>query len=359
MSGIEISIGLPTFQVDAEPPIEKGKSIIDLPEEYICIDTETTDLTPSWGELIEIAAKHIINGHIIDSFHSLIKPESGCFTDYEATELGYNSITDVPKEVIDEYEKKHLVNSFITMLTGITGEMLLDAPKAKDVIPQFIEFCGDKLIIGHNVSFDIRFICPAAQECGVAFTNDYIDTMRIARKVFKEKAHHRLIDVAEYCKVDYPIQHRAEEDTITTYKCYEIMKSMILKESTIDDFKSLFKRRWKENGLKEALKNMVANVDEIDDTNPFFEKVVVFTGALSAMTRKDACQIILNLGGIPEDSLTKKTNYLIVGDSGFNASVKEGKSSKILKAEQYIEKGIDISVLAEKDFIAVVTEYLS
>lgn len=358
MSGMEISIGFPFDQEEDEPPIEKGKSVIDFPEEYVCIDTETTDLSPSWGELIEISAIHIVCGQVVNSFHSLIKPEEGCFTDDVAKELGYDTVSEVPKSIVDDYEKNNLVSSFITSLTGITGEMLLDAPKAKDVIPGFIDFCGDRLIVGHNVSFDVNFICPAAQQCGLSFTNDYIDTMRIAKKVFKEKAHHRLKDVAEYCCVDYPKRHRAEVDSITTFKCYEVMRLMILKDYSIDDFKSQFKKGSRGGGIKEKLKNMIANVDEIDDTNPFYNKVVVFTGALSSMARKDACQIVLNLGGIPEDSLTKKTNFLVIGDSGFGTTVKGGKSSKVLKAEKYIENGIDISILSEKDFLTSTNEFI-
>ncbi len=346
-------------EIEQDNSIIKGHSIIDFPTEYICVDTETTALSPSWGSIMEISAKHIINGQVVDSYHSLIKPESrAIFTYGDVQALGYENFGDVPYEVYEEFMRTHLIDDFISSLTGITNEMLLSAPSAKDVIPAFIDFCGDKVIVGQKVAFDISFICATANRLGLSFTNDYIDTLRIARKVFRDKNHHRLIDIAEYCGVDYPEQHRTEADSIVTYKCFEIMRGMILNESSVDDFKQLFRKYANKVSLTEVLKSMTANVNEIDDTNPFFKKTVVFTGALSTMERKDACQIVLNLGGIPEDNLTKKTNYLIIGDSGFGSTVKSGKSSKMLKAEKYIEKGIDISVLSEQDFFSTVNEYL-
>ena len=111
--------------------IHKGKSIIDVPRSYVVIDIETTGLSPVYDEIIEVGAIKIQNGQIIDTFESLIKPSFKPWGNY-----------------IDE---------FIEELTGITNEMLADAPDVLDIFPKFLEFIDDNIIIGHNVNFDINF----------------------------------------------------------------------------------------------------------------------------------------------------------------------------------------------------------
>lgn len=105
----------------------KGKSLIEIPNKYIAFDIETTGLDPMYDEIIEIGAIKIEDGKEIETFSTLIKPE------YE----------------IDE---------FITELTGITNEMVMDAPKINEVLPKFMDFIKDSIILGYNVNFDINFI---------------------------------------------------------------------------------------------------------------------------------------------------------------------------------------------------------
>lgn len=303
----------------------KGCSIIDLPAEYVVIDTETTGLDFELCDIIEVSALRYADGHCVGSYTSLINP-------------GYP------------------VDSFITDLTGITNEMLGTAPDPSEVIPALRDFIGSSVLIGHNVSFDVNFLYDAFERyCGDGLRNDHIDTLRIARKVFPELSHHRLSDIAAACKVSHPEAHRAEADCIVTAQCYESMKSLILTDRTLEDFQRLFvskKRRY-----LDGLASITANTDDIDDTNPIYEKTVVFTGALSSMGRKDALQIVANLGGIPADSVSAKTNYLVIGSSDFAKSVKDGKTSKMKKAEALRLKGADISIISETAFFDLIADY--
>ena len=89
---------------------------------------------------------------------------------------------------------------------------------------------------------------------------------------------------------------------------------------------------------------------EIDQDSFFYERHVVFTGKLEKMLRKDAMQIVVNLGGILDNGVTKKTNYLILGDNDYNAILKGEKSSKHKKAEQLKLEGQDIEILDELTF---------
>lgn len=301
--------------------LPKGKSIVRLPSEYVCIDTETTGLDFQYCDLIELAAARVKDGQIVDTFSELVKPP-------------------------------HEIDEFIEKLTGITNEMLSTARSIKEVIPDYLDFCGDSVIVGHNVSFDVNFICAAAEENGLHFQNDYVDEMRIARKLFPNEEHHRLKDVAKYCCVEQEKKHRAGSDVETTVHCFEKMKGMVLESYTEDEFSGLFKKKYIPK--KEVISGIAQTVDEIDESNPFYGKVVVFTGALSRMARKDAWQIVVNMGGIPADSVTKKTNFLVIGNEDFAASVKNGKTSKMKRAEKLQEDGFDIVTLSEDAFFSMV-----
>ena len=146
----------------------KGKSLIEIPNKYIAFDIETTGLDSMYDEIIEIGAIKIEDGKEIETFSTLIKPE------YE----------------IDE---------FITELTGITNEMVMDAPKIGEVLPKFMDFIKDSVILGHNINFDINFIYDnLINEDMKPITNDFVDTLRLSRRLLPELKHHRLSDLANY-----------------------------------------------------------------------------------------------------------------------------------------------------------------
>lgn len=318
----------------------KGNNIIDFPDEYIAIDVETTDLSFEYGEIIEVSALLVKNGEICDEFSSLIQPsENVC---YDIDDNG------------NEIKEKHFVSEFITELTGITNEMLQTAPGPKDVIPPLADFIGDHVLVGHNTNFDINFLYDAYQQLGLTLNNSYIDTMRIARKLFPEMPHHRLRDLVSKLEILQDTEHRAEADAAATTGCFEAMKKIVLSTRTIEDFQKEFKKDSK--AYYNRLKSVELDTDEFDETNPVYGKVVVFTGALSSMTRAQAFQVVANLGGHPEDRITMKTNFLIIGNEDFASSVKNGKTSKMKKADDYRLRGCDISVLSENTFFEIIDQ---
>lgn len=89
---------------------------------------------------------------------------------------------------------------------------------------------------------------------------------------------------------------------------------------------------------------------KIDEDNFFYQKHVVFTGKLERMVRKDAMQLVVNLGGVLDNSVNKYTNYLILGNNDYNAILKGEKSSKHKKAEKLQLEGQDISIIDEYTF---------
>lgn len=301
----------------------KGKNLLLFPKDYVVIDIETTGLSPEYDSIIEVAAIKYSCNKEIDSFTSLIKPE------------------------IDSLDGTY-IDSFIEELTGITNEMLAVAPLPTNVFPDFYKFIGDSIIVGHNVNFDINFLYDNMQHyLSEYFSNDFVDTMRLSRNLHPEERHHRLSDLIERYNIDAKCSHRALADCQSTQKCLlSIFEDACnIFGDTTAFFDSIRKRK---NGLKSS--DITTDKISFDITHQLYGKVCVFTGVLEKMVRRDAMQLVANLGGINADSVTKKTNYLILGNNDYCKSIKDGKSSKHKKAEKLKLEGHDIEIISEEVF---------
>lgn len=290
----------------------KGNSLLKTTSSYCVIDLETTGLDPAFDEIIEMAAIKVSNGVVIDTFSRLVKPE--------------NPLSD-----------------FIEELTGITNEMLKNQEPIKNVLPDFLRFVGDNLIVGHNVNFDINFIYDNSMKIlSKPFQSDYLDTMRLARRVLPELPHHRLKDLVKEYHIEHDNAHRALSDCAATL---EVLKRLDqdAQDRNIDLAQQKARTYWKASDL-------TTNNTEFDESSPVFGKTFVFTGTLAKMTRKEAMQIVVNLGGKCADNVTAKTNYLVLGCFDYSVGIKGEKSSKLLKAENMILKDKDITILSENAF---------
>lgn len=286
--------------------------------DYCVIDTETTGLSSYYDEIIEVGILKIRDGKVVDQYSQLIKPNNA----------------------IDE---------FITYLTGITNKMLVNQPSIKDVEGEILDFLGDDVIVGHNTSFDIRFLNASFKE---TLKNEYMDTMIFSRKIYPQLPHHRLSDLAKFLNLANN-QHRALADCITTYQLYETIKS------TMDERGLKLSDLWQchSNGHPGIdIKAIKPKSNEIDEDNFFYGKHVVFTGKLEKMLRKDAMQIIVDLGGILDKTVNKNTNYLILGNNDYNAVLHGEKSNKHKKAEKLKMEGNDINIIDEFTFYDIINE---
>lgn len=286
----------------------KGKSLLEFPDSYVAIDIETTGLDPIYDEIIEIAALKIQNGSETDRYHSLVNP----------------------KCEIDE---------FIESLTGITNAMLEAAPDLEIVLPQFLEFVGDNVVVGHNVNFDVNFIYDCAKNLKLKlFTNNFVDTMRISRKLYADLKHHTLADLIVTLGVGETVEHRALADCIQTKECFEIMRNRA------DEIGGISK---KTNAIA---KTIVAETTDFDEDSPIYGRTFAFTGTLERMTRKEAMQMVVNAGGKCTDNVVASTNYLVLGNQDYYKGIKDGKSNKQKKAEKMQLNGADIITISENTF---------
>lgn len=311
--GIEIYFGPSTLE-KKELNNKKGKSIIDFPDSFVVMDFETTGLDRDYDKIIEIGAILVKNDAIADSFQTLINPG----------------------EEIDE---------FITELTGITNEMVVDSPSIECVMPDFLTFLGDYPIVGHNISFDINFLCANTDE---TVCNDYINTLRLCRKLYTNEKHHRLKDMVKLLSISTTGAHRAYDDCLTTLALFNECKSEAIKQySSLDLFYKSFKKRKKSFY---DISKILPDESQIDETNAFYDKECVFTGKLERIKREDAMQLVVNIGGRVRNSVTKQTNYLVLGNNDYCKSIVDGKSSKQKRAEALKLKGQDIEIISEQTF---------
>lgn len=298
---------------------DKGKSLVEFTDNYVVIDIETTGLDARYDDIIELSAIRFVDNIEVARFSSLVRPE-----------------WEIP--------------SYIEELTGITNDMLRTAPNISEILPEYLHFLDNSVLVGHNVNFDINFIYDNAENIGMEFKNDYIDTLRFSRKLLKELKNHKLDTVKNHFGITSEAAHRALPDCIATHECYLKLKSLALEQfGCIEEFSKSFKAKSSYN-KNYSIKDIAPSNNNFDEDHIFYHKYCVFTGALEKMIRKDAAQLVANIGGFCEDTVTKKTNYLILGNNDYCKSIKDGKSRKQKKAEELKLKGQDIEIISENTF---------
>lgn len=197
------------FANDCDTNFYKG---VDQPfdEELIVFDTETTGFNPETETLIEIGAVKIKNGEVIEEFSTFVNPGKS-------------------------------ISANMSRLTGITDDMVQDAPSPKAAISAFLSFCQKTPVAAHNAPFHINFIKAEAAKHGIAYNPSVIDSLTLSRWVLPNIKRHKLIDLTDYFKIERPKDRRAVNDARA---CAEILKCLfnILKEKgakTLHDINSI------------------------------------------------------------------------------------------------------------------------
>ena len=137
-----------------------GEQDQGLNDEFVAFDLETTGLSSQTDVITEIGAVIYKNGEILDRFQSFVNPH--------------------------RYLEPRIVE-----LTGITNEMLVDAPDISDVLPRFLAFCGDRPLVAHNADFDVGFILAACEKLDISFVPTYVDTLIMAQNLLPDLKNHR------------------------------------------------------------------------------------------------------------------------------------------------------------------------
>lgn len=178
------------------------KSIVDHISDYVLFDLETTGLSPETDAVIEISALKVAGGEVIDEFSTLVNP-----------------LRHIP----------YMASS----VNGITDDMVKDAPLIETALKDFITFIGDSVLVGHNIKrFDLPFIQrDAVRLFGRQITNDYVDTLFLARRYLPELGSHSLESLAYHYDVSYEGAHRALADCHINKFVYDFLGKEIASPS--------------------------------------------------------------------------------------------------------------------------------
>ena len=178
---IKILYGVEAYFVDDTARALFGDNANRFTDEFIFFDIETTGLSALNCEITEIGAVKMKNGEVLDKFNMLVNPG-----------------VPIPAEIV--------------RLTGITDEMVKNEPPISEVLPKFLDFIGDGVLVAHNASFDAGFISQAAHRLGLPFPNPYLDTVAMSRYVNPELQKHKLDILADYFHLGDFNHHRASDD---------------------------------------------------------------------------------------------------------------------------------------------------
>ncbi|WP_372791793.1 PolC-type DNA polymerase III [Lentilactobacillus sp. SPB1-3] len=179
--GVEVNLvdeGEPITYNDAHVPLKDAT--------YVIFDVETTGLSAIYDRVIELSAVRMENSNVVDQFEEFIDPG---FPLSEQT----------------------------TNLTSITDEMVRGSKSEEEVFKLFREFCGDSIIVGHNVTFDVGFMNTGYKRHGMSeISNPIIDTLTLARFLYPHLKGYRLNTLAKRFDVSLEHHHRAIYDAETT-----------------------------------------------------------------------------------------------------------------------------------------------
>jgi DNA polymerase-3 subunit alpha (Gram-positive type) len=207
---MKVIYGMEAYFVNDTAGASAGKiSGISLNDEMVVFDIETTGLSVEDCKIIEIGAVKVSNGEIVDRYSTFVKPDS-------------------------------VISAEITELTSITNEDVSDARKISEVLPEFLAFCGQALLVAHNADFDVGFVRAAANKLGIKFNSPYLDTVGLSRFLNTDLKSHKLDVLAKYYGLGNFNHHRAVDDAeMLTMIYFSMVKKM--QQFDIQEFSALIK----------------------------------------------------------------------------------------------------------------------
>lgn len=159
--------------------------------DFVVVDVEATGAKTPPNRLIELGAYRIRDGRIVDKFLSLVNPE-----------------IPIPR--------------FVATLTGISNEMVRQAPVFADLAPRWLDFVSDSVLIAHNSNFDANFLNHEISRVypGHRMVNPHLCTVKLSRRALPDLLNHRLDTIAKHFSIPIPSRHRAGCDALATAEIF-------------------------------------------------------------------------------------------------------------------------------------------
>jgi len=313
--------------LDAEPPTS----------EWVALDFETA--TSSGASACAIGLAHVSGGKVITVERALIQPPGN---DYD----GFN-----------------------VMIHGIEPDMTAGSPTFAEVWPLVNARVAGKPVVAHNASFDCSVLRHSLDAAGLEYPDlDYFCTRVFALRQWPELPSYALELVADHCGVSFG-HHDPGEDARASAEIAlriaaecsagslrEIAEIQEVRPGRLysDGYDACSYRRPRPGGGGYAwsVDDLRPECEDFDEAHPFFQTEIAFTGALESMQRKDAMQRVVNVGARPAAGVTRKTDYLVVGEVDLR-QLRQGEqvTSKMRKAMHLRESGSTIQILGESDFL--------
>ncbi|MEG1888664.1 MAG: PolC-type DNA polymerase III [Lachnospiraceae bacterium] len=200
-SDFKVIYGVEAYLVDDLKDVIQNSKNQSLMDTYTVFDFETTGFSPINNKIIEIGAVRVEQGVITSSFSSFVNPE-----------------VPIPFKIEE--------------LTGINDDMLLSAPTIEQILPDFLEFSKETIMVAHNAGFDMSFLNSNCQRMGKSIEFTVVDTVALARILLPRQARYKLDSVAKHLGITLENHHRAVDDAKCTGEIF-IKFIELLKEREI------------------------------------------------------------------------------------------------------------------------------
>ena len=199
----KIIYGVEAYLVDDTRQIVINSMGQNFNDTFVVFDLETTGFSAEVDRIIEIGAVKIKNGEIVDNFSKFVNPK-------------------IP------------IPFRIEKLTGINDSMVMEAEPIEKILPEFLEFCGDAVMVAHNAGFDTSFIINNAERLGIKYDPTIMDTVLLAQFVIPNLHDYKLDTLCKHLAVSLENHHRAVDDAQATAYIYLKMVKMLEERDIFD-----------------------------------------------------------------------------------------------------------------------------
>lgn len=301
--------------------------------------------------------------------------------DLETATMDRNSICEIGVTIVEnstiKESKSWLVqppyneyDDFNIYIHGITPDDTAECPDFKEIWKQVEPYIYGKVVVAHNTAFDMYVLRDSFLENNMPLPS-FINfcSYRLAKKVVTGCYSYSLSYVCEALGIDFTNHHKAASDS---EGCAKVFLECV-RLSSVSSFAELQTKynfrcgRFSESYFRPQLanhgrhkdgysyeynvKDIVGDPSKIDEGSYFFEKSVCFTGKCQFGIRKQLLQMIADIGGVPTNSVTQQTDILVVGQQDYKVVGESGMSIKQKKAMSLKDKGYDIEIMSESDFL--------
>ncbi len=199
----KVIYGMEGYLVDDFTSLVVNPKPYGFDDTFVVFDIETTGFSATANNIIEIGAVKISGGKIVDTFSAFVNPKE-----------------EIPYRIVK--------------LTGITDEIVADAPFISEVLPDFLDFAQDSVLVAHNAGFDMSFVIQKGENLGIHKDYTYVDTLGMSRVLLKNIAKFRLDNVAKHLKISLKNHHRAVDDARCAAEIFLKLIPMLEKQGVTD-----------------------------------------------------------------------------------------------------------------------------